>query len=78
MSEDHIVELSMDEVDMVAGGMSANAKMFLEGTAFVMVGAGVAAALPFIGAGAVAGAGIAIGAAVLGAGGAALIAAGVG
>lgn len=53
------------------GGFSAGHAM-LSGVAYTMLGVATTAALPFLGAGAVAGAGIAISAAVLTAGGTAL------
>lgn len=53
-------------------GFSAGHAVFA-GASFMMLGAGTAAALPFLGAGFVAGAGIAVSAAILGAAGTALV-----
>ena len=57
-------------------GFSAAHSVFA-GASFMMLGAGTAAVLPFIGAGALAGAGIAASAAILGAAGTALVAIGL-
>ena len=60
--------LTTEEIGVVSGG-DFNADTFIDGAAYAMIGVGVAAIIPFIGAGALASAGLAASAAVLGVGG---------